>query len=51
MLTMCMYKLLKFYHRNASGSNLFVADSNGHVIANGNITAYGNATHKIKKKW
>ena len=39
-----------FYHRNASGSNLFVADSNGHVIANGNITAYGNASDiKLKE--
>ena len=39
-----------FYHRNASGTNLFVADSNGHVIANGNITAYGNASDiKLKE--
>ena len=39
-----------FYHRSNSGANTFVADNGGNVIANGNITAYGNASDiKLKE--
>ena len=38
------------YHRSNSGANTFVADNGGNVIANGNITAYGNASDiKLKE--
>ena len=38
------------YHRSNSGTNTFVADNGGNVTANGDITAFGNASDiKLKE--